>query len=84
MPPLSDSEDLTGRDVGGFTIDSLLAVGGMGRVFKARAPDGTEVALKLVKSDLAADGVFRKRFEREAPHRPDGEPPPRRAGAGHR
>src|SRR5215208_1623707 len=38
----------------------------MGRVFKARAPDGTQVALKLVKSDLARDVVFRKRFDREA------------------
>ena len=52
--------------MGGFEVDSLLAVGGMGRVFRARAPDGTEVALKLVKPDLAADLVFRKRFDREA------------------
>jgi serine/threonine-protein kinase len=66
MTPLSDSDDLTGQNIGGFQVDSLLAVGGMGRVFKARAPDGTEVALKLVKSDLAADQVFRKRFDREA------------------
>ena len=66
MSPLSETEDLSGRDVGGFTVDSLLAVGGMGRVFRASAPDGTTVALKLVKSDLAADQVFRKRFDREA------------------
>jgi serine/threonine protein kinase len=66
VSPLSDSEDLTGRDIGGFVVDSLLAVGGMGRVFRARAPDGTEVALKLVKSDLARDVTFRKRFDREA------------------
>jgi len=66
VSPLSDSEDLTGRDVGGFQVDSLLATGGMGRVFRAHAPDGTQVALKLVKSDLARDVVFRKRFDREA------------------
>jgi serine/threonine-protein kinase len=57
---------LAGQNVGGFQVDSLLATGGMGRVFKARAPDGTQVALKLVKTDLARDVVFRKRFEREA------------------
>jgi serine/threonine protein kinase len=66
MSPLSDSDDLAGQSVGGFEVDSLLATGGMGRVFRARAPDGTQVALKLVKADLARDVVFRKRFEREA------------------
>jgi serine/threonine-protein kinase len=38
----------------------------MGRVYRARAADGQEVALKLVKADLASDTVFRKRFAREA------------------
>ena len=38
----------------------------MGHVYRATAPDGQEVALKLVKSDLARDTVFRKRFDREA------------------
>ena len=66
MSSASGAEDLSGQNVGGFEVDSLLAVGGMGRVYRARAPDGTEVALKLVKTDLAADQVFRKRFDREA------------------
>lgn len=38
----------------------------MGRVYRARSDDGQEVALKLVKADLAHDSVFRKRFAREA------------------
>ena len=38
----------------------------MGRVYRASSQDGQEVALKLVKADLAHDSVFRKRFEREA------------------
>lgn len=38
----------------------------MGRVYRAIGPDGEEVALKLVKPDLAGDQVFRRRFEREA------------------
>jgi serine/threonine protein kinase len=52
--------------LGSYRIESVLGVGGMGHVYLATAPDGEEVALKLVKADLARDIVFRKRFEREA------------------
>jgi serine/threonine-protein kinase len=38
----------------------------MGHVYRAVGPDGSIVALKLVKADLANDRKFRKRFEREA------------------
>jgi serine/threonine-protein kinase len=55
-----------GQMLGVYRIESVLGVGGMGHVYRATAPDGVEVALKLVKSDLARDTVFRKRFEREA------------------
>ena len=55
-----------GQMLGPYRIESVLGVGGMGHVYRATAPDGEEVALKLVKSDLARDTVFRKRFEREA------------------
>ena len=44
----------------------MLGMGGMGRVYRAVSGDGTVVALKLVRSDLAQDTVFRRRFEREA------------------
>jgi serine/threonine protein kinase len=60
------TDDLVGRTVGSWQIESVIAEGGMGRVYRARSGDGREVALKLVKPDLARDGVFRKRFEREA------------------
>ena len=60
------TDDLVGRSVGPWRIESLIAVGGMGRVYRARSSDGVDAALKLVKPDLAQDGVFRKRFEREA------------------
>jgi serine/threonine-protein kinase len=52
--------------VGDYAVDGLLGEGGMGRVYEARAPDGTRVALKLVKSDLARDETLRRRFRREA------------------
>jgi serine/threonine protein kinase len=55
-----------GQMLGSYRIESVLGVGGMGHVYRATAPSGEEVALKLVKSDLARDTVFRKRFEREA------------------
>jgi serine/threonine-protein kinase len=55
-----------GTKVGGYQIVSLLGVGGMGTVYEATAPDGTRVALKLVKEDYARDEIFRRRFSREA------------------
>ena len=60
------SDDLVGKSIGRWRIDSLIAVGGMGRVYRARSEDGQEAALKVVKPDLANDSTFRKRFEREA------------------
>src|SRR4051812_49567686 len=44
----------------------MIAQGGMGRVYRATGPFGEEVALKLLKSDLARDEVVRRRFDREA------------------
>jgi serine/threonine protein kinase len=51
---------------GQYQIEALIGVGGMGKVYRARAGDGTAVALKLVKDDLARDETFRRRFQREA------------------
>lgn len=55
-----------GAVVGGYRVESLIGEGGMGHVFKALGPDGREVALKVVKADVAADEEFRRRFAREA------------------
>jgi serine/threonine protein kinase len=43
-----------------------VGTGGMGRVYKAKGPDGQYVALKVVKREIASDTVFRRRFDREA------------------
>ncbi len=59
-------DPLIGVTVGRYRIESLLEVGGMGRVYRAIGAEGELVALKLVRSDLAEDSIFRKRFEREA------------------
>ncbi len=59
-------DDRVGTQFGSYRVESLIGVGGMGRVYRARATDGVTVALKLVKDDLARDETFRRRFQREA------------------
>src|ERR1700716_1532454 len=55
-----------GTRVGNYQVDSLLGVGGMGKVYAATAGDGTRVALKIVKDDYARDETFMARFSLEA------------------
>ena len=55
-----------GSTIDEYGIESLLGEGGMGKVYRATARDGTAVALKLVKEDFARDETFRRRFHREA------------------
>jgi serine/threonine protein kinase len=61
-----EPDPLIGKSVGSYRIEAVLGVGGMGRVYRAIGPDGEPVALKLVRSDIAEDSIFRQRFEREA------------------
>jgi serine/threonine-protein kinase len=52
--------------LGPYGLEELLGEGAMGVVFRAvRADDGREVALKVMKRELAEDEVFRRRFEHE-------------------
>jgi serine/threonine protein kinase len=60
------SDDRVGTRFGDYEIESLIGVGGMGRVYRATVADGPPVALKIVKRDLARDETFRRRFKREA------------------
>lgn len=66
MNSASPSDPDIGTRIGEYEIVELLGVGGMGRVYRATAPDGSQVAIKLVKSDYARDETFRRRFIREA------------------
>jgi serine/threonine-protein kinase len=61
-----EPDPLIGQSVGSYQVQALLGIGGMGRVYRAVGADGTPVALKLVRHDIAEDSIFRKRFEREA------------------
>lgn len=62
----TEADERIGSRVGDYRIDSLVGVGGMGKVYLATASDGTRVALKIVKDDFARDETFRCRFKREA------------------
>lgn len=64
--PRDEQDPLIGTVVGRYRVEAVLGVGGMGRVYRAVDSEGQAVALKLVHSELAQDGVFRRRFEREA------------------
>jgi serine/threonine protein kinase len=51
--------------VGKYRLLGELGSGGMGRVFLARSPGGRQVAVKVIRPDLAGDPDFRARFARE-------------------
>jgi serine/threonine protein kinase len=63
--PAHDPASIIGTTIGGYRVESLVAVGGMGTVYRAVGSDGRAAALKLVRGEYAHETVFRKRFARE-------------------
>src|SRR4051794_35359930 len=56
-----------GETVGGFVLESEIARGGMGVVYRARDNTlGRAVALKLISPSFARDPAYRERFRRES------------------
>jgi serine/threonine protein kinase len=56
-----------GSVIGGYRIESIVARGGMGVIYRATQLElERTVALKLVAPELAHDQAFRERFKREA------------------
>ena len=62
------SEPLRPRDprrLGDYELVGRLGEGGMGTVYLARDPAGVQVAVKVIRADLAPDDEFRRRFRSE-------------------
>lgn len=61
-------DPLIGTVVGRTVIENQLGEGGMARVYRGRSIDDPqqEVAVKVMLGDLAASGIMRERFAREA------------------
>lgn len=53
------------RTVAGYRLAVRLGAGGMGRVYLSHTRGGRPVAIKVVRSELADDPTFRRRFGRE-------------------
>ncbi|MEV4011966.1 glycoside hydrolase family 6 protein [Nonomuraea angiospora] len=53
------------RQVGPYSLLVRLGEGGMGVVYLGQAPDGTQVAVKLIHARMDAHADFRRRFARE-------------------
>ena len=67
MPPRAPVQTLVGGRIGPYLVTKRLGVGGVGEVFKA--VDVTlkrDVAIKVLRDELAADPHFLERFRREA------------------
>ncbi|MYT68821.1 MULTISPECIES: serine/threonine-protein kinase [unclassified Streptomyces] len=52
-------------EVAGYRVAARIGAGGMGRVYLSHTQGGRPVALKVVRSELADDPSFRRRFRRE-------------------
>ena len=53
------------RKLGRYELVGRLGEGGMGVVYLARASDGRQVAIKMIRADLEVDEEFRRRFRSE-------------------
>ncbi|MFJ8623650.1 serine/threonine-protein kinase [Kitasatospora sp. NPDC093550] len=53
------------REIGGYLLEGRLGAGGMGVVYRARSVSGRQVAVKVIRPELAADTEFRARFRQE-------------------
>ncbi|WP_165970443.1 serine/threonine-protein kinase [Actinomadura sp. 6K520] len=62
MKPLEPSDP---RTIGGIEVHGRLGEGGMGVVYFGVTPDAEQVAVKVIRDDLAGQVAIRERFDRE-------------------
>lgn len=62
---MTSVEDPAGRRVGPYRLRAMLGQGGMGVVHRALDDRDREVALKLLRPELAKDATFHRRLARE-------------------
>jgi serine/threonine protein kinase len=55
-----------GQAIGGYRLEAALGEGAGGLVFRARAADGSMVALKILRPERGEDATLHARFKREA------------------
>ncbi|MFG3050884.1 serine/threonine-protein kinase [Kitasatospora sp. NPDC048239] len=53
------------RVIGGYRLEDRLGTGGMGVVYRARSASGRQVAVKVIRPELAENAAFRARFRQE-------------------
>ncbi|MEV0090104.1 serine/threonine-protein kinase [Streptomyces sp. NPDC050738] len=51
--------------IGPYRLDGRLGAGGMGQVYLGTSPSGRQVAVKLIRRELASSAQFRARFAQE-------------------
>ena len=66
MSELDELQSADPRRIGPYWLEGRLGSGGMGRVYLGRSPGGRQVAIKVIRTDLAENPDFRARFAREA------------------
>lgn len=67
LPTTAQTVDLTGRQLGDYQLLRRLGRGGMADVYLAKQGSlRRNIALKILKPDLAKDASYVKRFQREA------------------
>lgn len=64
--PDPEPDPLVGKAVGGYAIREVLGKGGMGTVYRGRAPSGQIVAVKILSPHHVENDVLRTRFYLEA------------------
>lgn len=63
--PMAAGTLAAGMSLNGYVIEEYLGDGATGTVYRAVDPNGDVVALKVLKSELTDDQVFRRRFDHE-------------------